>query len=101
MSTTLLPLAPRISLVDQNGNMTRPWSLYFQDVFLRIGGSIAPTPGEIVTMVLASIAANQPQNDESDAINIQITHQTVQQTAITLIMTIEEHYDDPVYIPLR
>lgn len=51
MSVTLVPPPPRISLVDERGNITRPWSLYFQDVFGRLGGAVAPSNDELATMI--------------------------------------------------
>lgn len=47
MSVVLVPPPPRVSLVDERGNITRPWLLYFQDVFTRIGGAVAPSPQEM------------------------------------------------------
>lgn len=51
--TTLIPQAPRINLVDQNGNITRPWSMYLQDVFRRIGGVDGPSTTELEEDLLA------------------------------------------------
>lgn len=47
MTTVLVPPPPRISLVDERGNITRPWSLYLQDVFSRIGGNVSLSPAEL------------------------------------------------------
>lgn len=32
-------VAPRVALVDSNGNITREWYLFFQGIFDRVGGS--------------------------------------------------------------
>lgn len=49
--STLLPPRPSINLVDANGKMTRPWTIYFDDVFRRLGGSVAPDLGELEAMI--------------------------------------------------
>jgi hypothetical protein len=56
--TVLLPVAPRISLVDKDGRITRPWQLYFDAVFARIGGSMAPDVPDLEI-------GNLPMLDES------------------------------------
>lgn len=43
----LVPPPPRIPIADASGNITRPWSLYFQDVFSRIGGTTGPSNAEL------------------------------------------------------
>lgn len=46
-NSVLVPPPPRISLVDERGNITRPWSIYLQDVFGRLGGTVAPSNDEL------------------------------------------------------
>jgi len=52
--TVLVPPPPRIRLVDERGNITRPWSLYFQDLYNRVGGSVALSPSELQAAVDAA-----------------------------------------------
>ena len=48
MRVVLIPPPPRVSFVDERGNITRPWLLYLQDLFARVGGSVAPSVEELV-----------------------------------------------------
>lgn len=47
MSVILVPPPPRVSFVDERGNITRPWLMYLQDLFSRVGGSVAPSTDEL------------------------------------------------------
>jgi hypothetical protein len=47
MNAVLVPPAPRVNLVDGKGNITRPWSLYLDTVFARLGGTVAPSNTEL------------------------------------------------------
>lgn len=51
MSVTLVPPPPRINLVDERGNITRPWQLYFEDLFTRAGRTLAPSNDELAQLI--------------------------------------------------
>jgi len=61
--TVLIPQPPRIDLAeittDQTGKLrakiTRPWSMYFEAIFDRIGGNVASTPDDIEQGQLARV----------------------------------------------
>lgn len=61
MSVVLVPTPPRINLVDDRGKITRPWSMYFDDVFTRLGGSVAPSIDEIADELDGIDQAPTPQ----------------------------------------
>ena len=60
--THLIPPPPRIDLceitTDQTGKLrakiARPWSLYLESLFDRVGGTVAPTPGELEEQTAAT-----------------------------------------------
>lgn len=58
MSIILIPPPPRISLVDANGNITRPWSNWLlNDVFKRLGGDVALSNDELEALTVATALA--------------------------------------------
>lgn len=52
MSLVKIPPAPRISLVDENRNITRPWSELIDAIIKRIGGvGSEPTNAELADLI--------------------------------------------------
>lgn len=78
MSITLIPPPPRVSLVDARGNITRPWSNWLlNDVFSRLGGSVALSNDELevlaITSALAPAATPNIATDDPAPVAMQFT----------------------------
>lgn len=58
---TLPPLPYRSPLLDNAGYLTQAWSVFFRQLFERVGGSVAPSNSDIVAV-----------SDELDALTLTV-----------------------------
>lgn len=66
MGISLPPVPHKVPMTDQSGHLNQAWSKWFRDMFVRIGGTVAPSNTELVSEVdIAGI--NQDIQDLQDA----------------------------------
>jgi hypothetical protein len=68
----LPPVPYREKLLNQQGFLNSTWSTWFRQLFVRVGGNVALTNGELVNIVSYPIAINKGgtgHTNSSDAIN--------------------------------